>query len=329
MTAMGMKDVEQVESIGKELKAMATQLSGVSGQVNAKIRQLPALWQGHDAQMFVNIWWPQHQKELAAAISAIDGLGQSALNNATEQRRASSVPVTGIPFIDGVMRFVEEEIQQIENGIHDLLNPGHPTGNNDPTPGHTSPPPPTPPATPAPAPSGTVPDGADNPYHLSVDAGGGLAGSHRSQDEAGAAYNANYSSYRLWDDGSPQGEHRYQCVSWAWYRMRELGYSGAQVIADGGELAGGLGGTTSTTPNLGAVMSYDGHVVIAEQISHSDSGQLMVRVSEMNFYNTKDYPAPLKFNDDRWATQSGSGTWTFDGERGSKVVTIANPSYQK
>lgn len=89
MARMGM-DVEAVEGIANQLKALADQISNLESQINGKVQQLPGIWEGKDAQTFVTQWWPQHQKALKSAAEAVKGLGQSALSNASEQRGVSS-----------------------------------------------------------------------------------------------------------------------------------------------------------------------------------------------------------------------------------------------
>lgn len=83
-------DVDAVEAIGRQLQGLADQIANVQGQINGKVQQLPGLWDGKDAQVFVQEWWPQHQKTLHAVAESVRGLGQSALNNAAEQRQVSS-----------------------------------------------------------------------------------------------------------------------------------------------------------------------------------------------------------------------------------------------
>lgn len=89
MARLGM-DVDAVEGIARQLQSLADQISSLESQINGKVQQLPGIWEGKDAQVFVTQWWPQHQKALKAAAEAVKGLGQSALNNASEQRSVSS-----------------------------------------------------------------------------------------------------------------------------------------------------------------------------------------------------------------------------------------------
>jgi uncharacterized protein YukE len=89
MARMGM-DVDAVENTGRQLKSQAANIGSMVAQIDKVVNSLASSWDGQDAQQFVHDWWPQHKKALAAAQQAIDGLGQSAMNNASEQRQVSS-----------------------------------------------------------------------------------------------------------------------------------------------------------------------------------------------------------------------------------------------
>ena len=88
MARMGM-DVDQVESAGRSLKAAAGEIDGAIGRIDGIVKKLLGTWDGQDAQQFVNEWWPEHKGTLVAVKSSVEGLGQSALNNASEQRDVS------------------------------------------------------------------------------------------------------------------------------------------------------------------------------------------------------------------------------------------------
>lgn len=88
MARMGM-DVDQVEQSGRQLKSHASAIGNLVSEMERLVQGLTGIWDGPDARRFVNEWWPQHRKSLTAAQQAIDGLGQSALNNASEQRNVS------------------------------------------------------------------------------------------------------------------------------------------------------------------------------------------------------------------------------------------------
>lgn len=89
MARMGM-DVEAVEKTGRDLKTKATNIQTLIGEIEGLVTGLSSVWDGKDAQQFVNEWWPQHKKNLSSVKESIEGLGQSALNNASEQREVSA-----------------------------------------------------------------------------------------------------------------------------------------------------------------------------------------------------------------------------------------------
>jgi len=89
MTQMGM-DVEAVENVGRQQKQSAASVDQVVGGLDKTVNGLLQLWEGPDAQRFVQSW-PTFRKSLIAAQASVAGLGQSALNNASEQRDASGV----------------------------------------------------------------------------------------------------------------------------------------------------------------------------------------------------------------------------------------------
>ena len=99
MAQLGM-DVDAVEAAGRELQAKAQTIDSIVAQVNRSVASLETVWDGRDAQAF-NASWPAIQKSVAAASQAVAGLGQSALNNASEQRQASGASGSGLPGTPG------------------------------------------------------------------------------------------------------------------------------------------------------------------------------------------------------------------------------------
>lgn len=89
MAQLGM-NADVVEQIGNQLRQQANEITNVINQINHLVGTMESNWWGPDAQTFCNDWWPQHRTQLAAAGQSIDGLGQSALNNASAQRSVSS-----------------------------------------------------------------------------------------------------------------------------------------------------------------------------------------------------------------------------------------------
>ena len=88
MARLGM-DVDSVERIGHGLQTDADALTALTSRIDATVRRLAGVWDGRDSTEFVGTWWPQHRSSLQQVQDQIRGLGQSALNNASEQRGAS------------------------------------------------------------------------------------------------------------------------------------------------------------------------------------------------------------------------------------------------
>ena len=82
-------NVDQVENLARQLKGKASEVDALANGINALIDQLQASWKGQDATEFKGWWDSQHRPALQHLRDAIDGLGQSALNNANEQRQVS------------------------------------------------------------------------------------------------------------------------------------------------------------------------------------------------------------------------------------------------
>lgn len=88
MARLGM-DVDAVERIGHGLQADADRMAALTVRIDATVRRLTGVWDGRDSTEFVGTWWPQHKSSLQHVQDQIRGLGQSALNNVSEQRGAS------------------------------------------------------------------------------------------------------------------------------------------------------------------------------------------------------------------------------------------------
>ncbi len=89
MARLGMDDV-LVEQIGNKLKSIASgDIAQLISTIESQITLAVSNWDGKDAQDFQGYWQQQHKPALTNLQHAIDGLGQSALNNVTEQRSVS------------------------------------------------------------------------------------------------------------------------------------------------------------------------------------------------------------------------------------------------
>jgi WXG100 family type VII secretion target len=88
MAMVGM-DVEHVQNLAGQLHQQAEAIQSVIGNIDRIVTQLESAWQGQDARQFADWWNQQHKPALHNAQQAIEGLHQSAMNNATEQSTVS------------------------------------------------------------------------------------------------------------------------------------------------------------------------------------------------------------------------------------------------
>jgi surface antigen len=80
-------NVAEVEDLGRAMVRDGERAASLAGEVDALVRSVA--WAGPDAERFVHDWWPAHKARLTAVSEHLAGLGQSALNNASEQRQTS------------------------------------------------------------------------------------------------------------------------------------------------------------------------------------------------------------------------------------------------
>ncbi|GAA4076056.1 CHAP domain-containing protein [Nocardioides kongjuensis] len=78
-----------VQQIGTRLKQRAAHLREITAAVESAVHSLQGNWDGQDATDFQAWWTHQHRPALTAVTEQIEGLGQSALNNAQEQLAVS------------------------------------------------------------------------------------------------------------------------------------------------------------------------------------------------------------------------------------------------
>ena len=270
-------DVDQVTAAGNALKKRAADIDALVAKLDGIVRSMPGVWEGPDAQQFANEWWPEHKKALVAASSSVAGLGQAALNNASEQRQGSdkSSPGSSGPTVP---------------------TDGPPEGRNLPSVGDRA-------SNPG-ASAGALPAASINDYVARV-------GSPTPERVDGlGAFTGN-------------------CTSWAAFRREQLGlaYRRSANIGTGHgfEMAERMGGTTTTPPTLGAIVSSGGppfgHVMIVEEIRPDGS----FRVSEMNVPTATSGFKPVLGNmrASTVYTPGPNGMWTSSAGGGPQSLTIA------
>ena len=89
MSNMTGMDIDAVEQLGQDLFSQADMIQQTMTSLDRLVEHSQAIWKGQDAAQFADWWRSQHRPAMQQAHDAIRGLGQSAKNNATEQREVS------------------------------------------------------------------------------------------------------------------------------------------------------------------------------------------------------------------------------------------------
>jgi uncharacterized protein YukE len=82
-------NVEEVERLGKQLQGTyAAEIRRFMSEIEKLVNNTNGIWIGKDGNDFRS-WWPAKRNALRAIAEDLHGFGQSALNNASEQRTVS------------------------------------------------------------------------------------------------------------------------------------------------------------------------------------------------------------------------------------------------
>jgi len=82
-------NIAEIEAFGNRLQQhFAAQLNGIADEIEMVVGQTSGSWVGPDAEKFRS-WWPAKRSTLRATADDVHGFGQSALNNASQQRDTS------------------------------------------------------------------------------------------------------------------------------------------------------------------------------------------------------------------------------------------------
>jgi uncharacterized protein YukE len=82
-------DIAEIEAFGNRLQQhFSTQLNSIADELETVVGQTSSSWVGPDGEKFRS-WWPAKRSAIRATADDVHGFGQSALNNASEQRNAS------------------------------------------------------------------------------------------------------------------------------------------------------------------------------------------------------------------------------------------------
>ncbi|GEM_PF-2001842 len=97
-------NIAEIEAFGNRLQQhFAAQLNGIADEIETVVGQTSGSWVGPDAEKFRS-WWPAKRSTLRATADDVHGFGQSALNNAAEQRQASGASGGGTGASSGYAR---------------------------------------------------------------------------------------------------------------------------------------------------------------------------------------------------------------------------------
>ena len=83
-------DVEAVETLSSNLKHQGSAIDTVISAIDGLVNHIPSIWKGHDADQFINWWTSQHKPALIQVRDHVNGLGDSAHNNAQAQAEVSN-----------------------------------------------------------------------------------------------------------------------------------------------------------------------------------------------------------------------------------------------
>jgi len=96
-------NVDAVRQLSRDLRGQSVQLDGVCRRVDGFVSRTAGVWQGRDASDFVSWWRDQHRPKVMELVRVLEGLAQSASNNADEQEKASGGSTdssAGLPAFD-------------------------------------------------------------------------------------------------------------------------------------------------------------------------------------------------------------------------------------
>lgn len=88
MGRLGLDD-EAVLIIASKLTNEATKIGVLIGRLDAGVAQLESVWEGPDAEQFVNEWWPEYKETLNRARERIEDIAKLAKVKVAHQRDVS------------------------------------------------------------------------------------------------------------------------------------------------------------------------------------------------------------------------------------------------
>ena len=83
-------NVDVVENQARQLQHLAEQTKSLITKVDGEIARLAENWHGDDAKKFQTEWEGQHKASLTQSAQILDQMGQSAQQQASQQRQTSA-----------------------------------------------------------------------------------------------------------------------------------------------------------------------------------------------------------------------------------------------
>ena len=83
-------NVDVVENQARQLQHLAEQTKQLISKIDGEIARLAENWHGDDSKRFHTEWEGQHKQALTQSAQILDDMGQSATQQANQQRQTSA-----------------------------------------------------------------------------------------------------------------------------------------------------------------------------------------------------------------------------------------------
>lgn len=324
-------DVAELRALSKRFDQCAQRLDANRMSVGHTLAA--TVWLGPVALRFKAQWDSEYSRQVHAAAQRLRDAAQELSRNADEQDRASAANGVSAPDIIGdARRGVEDIISDVRrgaedlahavdgfihgvaggiaHGIDDLLHPGD-SSSDEPSGGD----PRTGSQTPEPAPHSAPPAEKPQPApQIKVAEPSADINAYREFEKRSHPVTVKGESFLADENGMAVDN----CTAWVAWRRESLGLTFPR--GNGGEMAGNAGGTTSTLPEPGSMVSYYtpgsdgqkyGHVMIVEKVNADGSFE----ISETNYNNSPEIK-------NRTWSKLDNGTWkASDGQVAALTIS--------
>jgi len=83
-------NVEAVRAAMKAIEGFRGELETLTGNIDAKIKELPEIWKGTDSNQFVQLWDPEQKQNLMNCQTMLTGIVDSGNFQASQQEQTSA-----------------------------------------------------------------------------------------------------------------------------------------------------------------------------------------------------------------------------------------------